>query len=264
LNPHDQPKRWWTPFSIASGQTAALRLGPLALRLHKTANEWWLHWEHREDEDTAWVEQSVSTGPFSAEDYDRFVCCEAEGTATLRPLLADRPVVVKPRQRVYVLPGEETTFFISTPVWIRVEVGNPVRVLTEIPTRRLSDTWFGPSTREGELCYAARTHARSSLRELPRRTYRAITPVNIKNSTDNQLSIDKLSLPVPLLSLYGTADGDLWTERVTLIRATPGEMASLRIVAGAPSDAASAQLLTGPRGQPEKAGLVRAFSGLFG
>lgn len=265
MDPRHQTERWWTPFPIATGQTVALELGPLAVRLHKASGEWYLHWEYeQEDEDDpVTAERTVSTEPLAIENFDRFVC-GTDNTAALKPLLADRPIVVRPRQRVYVLPGEETTFYIGTPVWIRIEVGEPPRVLREIPVMRLSDTWFGPSTREGELCYAARTHARSSLQEVPRRPYRAITPVRIQNRALTQLPIDKLSLPVPLLSLYGNGEGELWTEGVSLTRASDSDMASLLVTSGPPHDAREAQLLTAPRIHPEKAGLVRAFSSLFG
>ena len=50
--------------------------------------------------------------------------------------------------------------YVSTPLWVRVDVHDPPQFLQEIPVIRPSDTWFGPSTREGELGYAGRTHGR--------------------------------------------------------------------------------------------------------
>ena len=265
MNPRENSERWWTSFAVGGGQTVTLHLGPLSLRLRMSAGEWWLSWERQEDdEDSTRVERILSTEPLPVERYERFVCGAGDHSAVLKPVLADRSIVVKPRQPVFVLPGEETTFYISTPVWIRVEAGEPPRILRDVPVMRLSDTWFGPSTREGELCYAARTHARSSLQEVPRRPHRAVTPLRIHNRAGTMLPIDRVSLPVPLLSLYGGGDGALWTEGVDFIRATDSDMASLRVAPGPPADATGAQLLTGPRLHAEKVGLVRAFSGLFG
>lgn len=255
---------WWAPLQIASDRTAILRIGPLTLQLHHADDEWLLGAERAEEgeERPRAVVELLDGRPDIG--CDRYIYRGHEGRASFRPLLADRPIVIRPRQPVFVLPGEETIFYMSTPVWIGVTVGEAPTTLQELPVLALSDTWFGPSTREGELCYAARTHARNSLDEVPLRPHRAVTPVRIQNRAETQLPVEKLSLPVPLLSVYGRADGSLWTERVSLMRATDSDMAALKVEAGPPSYAPGAALLSGPRLQPEKTGLVRAFSGLFG
>ena len=255
---------WWEPFQVPSGQQATLGLGPLVLRLHRGLDQWTLSTERDpEGDEPIRASRTLDEGPLGAEKYERYVQQSPRGDLRFVPTLADRPVVVRPRQPVFVLPGQRITLFLSTPIWIRIEVGEPPRLLQEVPVMRLSDTWFGPSTREGELCYAARTHARHSLEELPLRPHRAVTPVRIHNQADSQLPIDKLSLPVPLLSVFGGAECSLWTEGVSLTRTADSELASMKIDTGPPRDAAAARLLSGPRRHPERGGLVRAFSGLF-
>lgn len=257
---------WWAPFAIPVHETAILSLGPLTLHLHRGADEWLIAWEREEgDSEPLRAGITLSPEPLQADNYQRYVTASTAGEVVVNPLLADRPVVVKPRQPVFILPGEETTLYLSTPIWAQVSAGDPRRALQEISVLRLSDSWFGPSTREGELCYAARTHARNSLDEIQRRPHRAITPVRIHNRADAQLPIEKLSLPVPLLSIYGDDEGTLWTESINLIRTADSDMAAMTIDAGAPRHAPDAALLTGPRQHVEKSGLVvRAFSGLFG
>src|SRR5690625_5517561 len=76
----------------------------------------------------------------------------------------------------------------------------------EIPTKILSDTWFGPNTQMGTLCYASKTYTRSSRQEVTPRPHRAVTPVTVRNQSEELLSIDKLSIPVPHLALYGRDD----------------------------------------------------------
>jgi hypothetical protein len=255
---------WWEPFEVPSGQQATLSLGPLVIHLHRGLDQWTLSTEQgKEGDEPIRAGRTLDEGGLSAGQYARYVLHSPRGQLAFRPALADRPVVVRPRQPVFILPGQQITLYISTPVWIRVEAGDPPRLLQEVPVMRLSDTWFGPSTREGELCYAARTHARHALDELPLRPHRAVTPVRIHNRADSHLPIEKLSLPVPLLSLFGGADGSLWTEGVNLTRTAESELASMKIDPGPPRDAAGAHLLGGPRRHPERGGLVRAFSGLF-
>jgi hypothetical protein len=172
-------------------------------------------------------------------------------------------MVVRPRQAVYVLPGEETILYISTPVWVGIVAGEKELLLREIPVSRPSDTWFGPSTLTGEICYAARTQARNALTEVPLRAHRVLTALRIENRADTPLPVEKLSLPVPLLSTWGRSDGSLWSDTVHLQRVTDSDMAAVRVERGPPAYASDATLLASPRMQAGKGGLVRAFSGLF-
>ena len=72
------------------------------------------------------------------------------------------------------------TIYVSSPVWIRLETATGT-LLDELPTIRQSDTWHGPNTREGELCYASRTFCRTNIDALPIRQNRALSPVIIYN-----------------------------------------------------------------------------------
>jgi hypothetical protein len=257
--------RWWDAHEIEQGHTLRCAVGPLTVWLYRGEDEWRLAWERAEEsDDVLRVEVETRLGLPRTARHERYVFQRSSQAARLRPLLADRAVVVGAYQPVFVPSGEETTLYISSPLSLQVEVGEAGVVLQEIPILRLSDTWFGPNTREGELCYAARTNARHSLREVQLRPHRAVTPVRIRNQGRTQLPIEKLSLPVPLLSLYGRADGSLWTQAIALTRAAESDLANLRVDAGPPPEAAGASLLSSPRRATERGTLVRAFSGLFG
>lgn len=265
MSANRQSGHWWEPFAVLTGQTAVISIGPLTLQVHRGHDEWLIAWAREEDgSEPPRSGMTLAAEPLQADTYHRYVTCSDHGGVHISPLLADRPVVIQPRQPVFILPGEETTLYLSSPVWARITAGDPPQTLQEISVLRLSDTWFGPSTREGELCYSARTHARHNLAEVLRRPHRAITPVRIRNQADRQLPIDKLSLPVPLLSVFGAEDGSLWTESVSLTRTADSDMAALAIAPGAPPAAPKATLLNGPREHADRGGLVRAFSGLFG
>lgn len=265
MNRETGAKHWWTPLPVEFGDTATLSLGPLTARVHRGNDQWLIAWE-RESGDVEPVRSSLllSTGEFHADNYSRHVSRSTGNLLAFKPLLADRPVVIQPRQPIFVMPDEELTLYLSSPVWAGIEAGEPPQPLRELPVLRLSDTWFGASTREGEICYSARTHARMTIEEVVWRPHRAVTPVRIHNRAHTPLPIEKLCLPVPLLSVYGDIDGRLWTESVSLARAVDSEMAALTIDGGAPRYARQAERLSGPRVIAERGGLVRAFSGLFG
>ncbi len=173
-------------------------------------------------------------------------------------------MISSPRAPFHLLPGQETTLYVGSPIWVRLRVGEPAIQIKELPTRRPSDTWFGGSTREGELCYAIKTRAVTDLERLPVFHRSAVTPVLIRNRAGDPLWLEKLKLPVPYLSLFGADDGRLWTEGVSLTRSDEGEMASLEVGSGPPDEASRGQLLTPARRTSEPNLIIRAFSSLFG
>lgn len=267
------PATWWQPFEVAPGRQLDCRLGTLALRLGHDRGEWLVGTraipeEEAEPRACLQVGDSLPEGSGTGEDTpltnERFVHAAESNTVTLMPLLADRPVVIRPHQPVFLLSGQSITLYLSTPVWLRLLVGEPPVLLKELPVLRLSDTWFGPNTREGELSYAGRTNARHRPSELPDRPHRAITPLTIHNRADSPLPLEKISLPVPMLALYGDDTGRLWTQNVTLTRESQGDLASVKIDSKLPESGRNLTRLAEPRQEPDRSGMYRALNLLFG
>lgn len=261
----DSPTHWWHPRSLADGHTLSARVGPLALDISRAGGEWRIAWTQGEEErnDTR-MSLHREEALIDVADMERHVSSQSGGTLCLRPSLLDKSVVIRPRQPVYLPPGESTTLYLSTPVSIRVEVGEPAVVLREIPVLRLSDTWFGPNTREGEFCYFSRTHARHDVDTLLRRPHRIVTPLNIQNQSLDTLPLEKVSLPVTALSVYGATDGSLWSQTLCLIRSGNTDHARLEIEQPPERVAGPLELLSGPRRIMHRSGLVRAFGLVFG
>lgn len=256
---------WWTPREVPPAHTLACRIGPLVLDVYHGRGEWQLAFSHGDEHEApADASLQLREGGLDDDGADRFMVADPDSALTLTPMLADRPLVIRPRQPLFLPRGEQVTLYISTPVTLCVRVGAAVLPLREIVSLPLSDTWFGPSSREGELCYAGRTQARIARSELPRRAHRVVTPVRVCNEADAPLPLDKLSLPVQVLSVYGAADGDLWSESVSLVRGKASDLARLEVGDGAPDFAGPVTLLSGPREARAQGGLVRAFNVLFG
>ncbi len=262
----ERPEHWWAPLEVPTDRILTCRLGPLALDIHHAPGEWRLLHRHDDDEADAPAEAelAVAVGSIDDDGADRFMVADPDPRLTLVPCLLDRPVVIRPRQPVFLPQGEAITLYVSTPVVVAVRVGAGDRLLREIPSLPLSDTWFGSTTREGELCYSGRTRARHLRAELPRRAHRAVTPFQVRNEADTPLPLDRLSLPVQMLSVYGAADGGLWTEPLSLTRGGDSDLAALDVEEDAPEFAGATERLSGPREPRTSGGLVRAFSELFG
>lgn len=259
---HANGRTWWGSFHLEHNAALRWRIGPLSLWLRRLPREWQLaqrrdHGPINEQELEAGVPESewarVAELPF-----ERFVFRQTRASIVLTPALADRPLVTRPMMPFHLSSGEEVTVYVSSPLWVRITTEGVL--LKELATQRPSDTWFGPSTRVGELCYASATHCRLNLDELPWRSHRAVTPLLIRNRDRQSLLVERLNLPVGYLSLFADEQGALWTQTVTIKREQGNDV--LDVSAAPPAQ--SAQLLCKPRSEPEKGGVIRALTSLFG
>ena len=190
----------------------------------------------------------------------RYSFGDTEPRIALQPALADRPVVSRPEHPLYVPPEESVTLYLSTGLWIQITLPDSERKLQEVPSFRMSDTWFGPSTVDGELCYATRTAGRLRLDALPRRDHRAVTPLRIRNTAADPLALERVQLPVQYLALYTAPNGQLWSQAVTMTHSADQEGADVQIRSGPPADARTADLLQPPRETTKKGLFTSTFS----
>ena len=152
---------WWSSFSMATGETAHARIGPLDLWIQRHPNEWRLARDEASDPMDATLSHP---SPVADQDLnelpgvERFAMARTGDRVTLGAALADRPVISRPEKPFHLPVGEEATVFVSTPLWLRFQVGEADKLLREFPIARPSDTWFGPNTLEGELCYTSRAY----------------------------------------------------------------------------------------------------------
>ncbi len=211
----------WGEFSVPLGRALKWQLGPLNLLVERRPWEWRL-WARRGSDPLATDEavEMVPQGepPPEGAEEQRFAFGETADPLRIQPALADRPVIANPDSPFSVLPGEEALAYVTTPLWCVLSVGRSRMPVAEVPLWRPRDTWFGASTREGELCYAARTRLVLDFERLEYRSVRAVTPVRLVNGGPDVLAVQRLRLPVNQLPLYEDAQGILWTPEVTLRR----------------------------------------------
>ncbi|MCB5225238.1 DUF432 domain-containing protein [Alishewanella sp. 16-MA] len=256
--------QWWQPQTMALDECWHFTIGPVTLYFKRCLQEWVFGFERSTQPEQAYrvLSQSAACLP-EALNMQRFMFRHSPGQFKLTPHLLERAVVIKTHQPVSIPAGEQSVFYISSPVSIEISLQEPSVVLMELPLQRLSDTWFGDSTQQGELCFADKTHARHSLDDIPTRPHRAVTAVTIENRSDRMLTIDKLSIPLPFLALYGHRDGSLWTDPLLLQHESVGQLTRFKIGKTLPLGLTSADLLAPPRQHHDKNSLVRAFTGIF-
>lgn len=257
---------WWGDSELQTGSTGRWRIGPLELFVRRDATEWMIARTvvGGARDATVEIETPCAAGIPDGTPVSRYAMRETGSHLRLRPRLADRAVVVKPASPVSVPRGEAVTFYVGSPLWVEIGDGEHDTTLLDVPALQPSDTWAGPNTREGLLCYGSRTHARRRLEDCTVRPHRAITRVDIENGGDGTLLIEQLQLPAPMLAVYVDADGVLFTESVALTRKRSDTEAELVIGTAEEVGGASLQRLSGPREVVESNFVFQAFHHLFG
>ena len=243
---------WWGRFSVNIGCTHHWVLGGLDLSITRLKSEWEIKYSYFKSDNSDEVDSIWQRKPqmlLNAEAVNephhhvRVACRQTADTLALTPRMADRSLVIRPWDTLQILPGEEVTLFIGAPLWLRIELNERQDHAVDIPLRRISDTWFGPSPREGEMCYAGRTRASTDQSQLMNRPYRALLPVQIQNQDDSHLILERISLPVPYLNLYRDKGGTFWAQGLTLTREMDRNNVRIQIDKSAPKLALDAKLI---------------------
>ncbi|MEJ2356879.1 MAG: hypothetical protein P8Y13_02205 [Deinococcales bacterium] len=259
--------RWWGETPLTAGGLRAWRIGPYRLWVRATAREWRL-WsfasgDAMEDGVTLAIEADEAELPANA-GVTRVGLAVDAPVLVLKPAPADRDVVVRPDIPVVVPSGVRLDLYLTTAVWVIATAGTGGPTLLDQPSHRLSDTWFGPNTLEGELAYAIRTAARLELEEIPHRPHRAITKVTVVNGTRDAFPLEKLKVPVAALALYASPETGLWTDHVTLERRQATDEAEASVGSGPGVPGVRAERVAEPRVTTTPRFSLNAFGRLLG
>jgi len=260
-----QRTKWWGTFKVPEKNSFLLESPTFILAIEHKAKEWCIHVKRNKflniEENENTFEQFIGEFcPVNCGDISRHIINGNNDILELKPSLPDRTVVCRPKFPITLVPDASVILYLSTPIWLTISTTDKkYTLLKEIATQRLSDTWFGASTREGELCYASQTIGRLDLDKLPYRRQRAITPLLIENKADNDLVFERIALPAPSLSLFLAESGQLWTQNVSLIREGDGDFAQLKLGSSQPNST----LISGPKVDSGHGQLIRAFSAIF-
>ncbi|MEZ4605467.1 MAG: hypothetical protein R2880_05110 [Deinococcales bacterium] len=261
--------RWWGDFELEVGRMAWWKLGPSQVVVQRLEQEWKLIYLAGEDllDSTILMEMPLSYNFYDKlKDYEsqekkssirRYMFKESSRLLSLRPLLGDRPFVVKPETPFSIQEGQEVTLYVTTPLWVSVRVGlQGEQLLREMPSHRPSDTWFGDNL-HGELCYASRLAGQLSIDKLKRRPYRIVSPLRVRNHSHSPLLIERVKLPVQYLSLYCAKDGFLWTQGLTMTR--QHDRTQMDLDRSFPKEMGEGEKLAGPREMISNRGLFGRF-----
>jgi len=241
---------WWGETPLEPGALRTWQIGPYRLWVRAGLREWRL-WSLSSGEAMAGGTRLAEEGhddeiPDGA-TLTRVGLAQRDPVLALLPAPADRDVVVRPDLPVVVPAGVRVELYVTTPLWVVARAGRDGPTLLDEPSHRMSDTWFGPNTLEGELAYALRTSARLDLEALPYLPHRAITRVRVVNGARDAFSLVKLKVPVAGLALYAVPDSGIWTDAVTLERKQASDEADAVVGSGPGVAAGRPERIAEPR-----------------
>ncbi|MGO1502467.1 MAG: hypothetical protein ACTHWH_14410 [Marinobacter sp.] len=257
---------WGQTYEFVSGHTQYHKLGHVRLWVTLLDMEWQIRTETRPSEagPVGWTESIGENLPHTNVPVQRFIREGDSSTVTLIPAVAKLPTVIRPYQPLTIPGGGRCTIYVGVDVWMSVCVGSKQTVLAEVPLAVPSFTWVGRNTMEGELCYSSSSYARLVLEAVPKRPWRAVTPVTIINRRSEPLLLERFSLPTQLLSLHRNEWGQLWTPGVVVEVETDMNSASLHVDQALPLAAGDCEQVASARERTSRGRLVRAIDRVFG
>ena len=256
-------KAWWGDYEIGSKETRRWQIGPMSLWVTRGEGEWRIATAEGDDPLDSRLSVAETGEEPVGDDVNakRFAVRGDDRIVRLTPGLPDRPLVVKAASPFFIARTQEVTLYVSSPLWLRVYSGEDDHELLDIPLVRPSDTWFGPNTMSGEMCYASQSSARMHLENLPVRPHRSISALRIRNSATSTLQFERLKVPVQHLSLFASEKGHLWTDALQLDRSEETANATVNLVR---EKVRTQAFVAPPRIKLEKRGLSEALGKIFG
>ena len=256
---------WWGEFTFELHEKKCWSVGERAILLKREAAEWnvW-NIESLEEDNDIFVSDGEKFSVSNSAAIGRFLEKSTSEKIKVFPLLADRTVIARPSTPFTILAREKIQLFISTPIWFYAETLPNRKCLVDLPFWRPSDSWFGSSTIDGQLCYAKYTSAKTELEELELHPHRATTSIMVINSHDNALTINRINVPVNYLHLYSDDKSQLWTSRITIEIEDESADVELIIEKGFPAEFEPLTFISNPRNSSDHGKLIRRISNLFG
>lgn len=249
----------WGDFEFEVGQCRFWRIGPLGFWIARTPQEWRVAWE---DAGAEGLTVAAVQPPPDTAAWTRWAGELSLGAIRLSPVTPDRSVVVRPEQAFRILQHGSARIYVSLPVWVRLELltdAEPLRMI-DLPTVRLSNTWFG-SFFEGELCYWLETSARRTAEGQPARPHVATAPVLVQNAGKEELPLESVCLHAAHLAVYEDQHG-LWTSEVRVTSSGVKDPQRIEMSPGPPPGAPGAEARSQPREQ-QRGGILARTVGLL-
>jgi len=204
------------PLALAESQWYEIQLGDLLFYVMKKGNVYWTSVDYQSATQPSMSKPigPIQNLPDHLEIKEKIYLSDLSVQPVITLQLADKPYEVNPAADVKIAPQSRLILYVSTPLWLQVKAEHEGPHLVEYPTVVPRLSWVGKNTTEGSLCYSTKSSAPSVFSEVKQYKHRALTALELINDGDQLLTIDRLSLPLNILSLYHSETNGYWTESV--------------------------------------------------
>lgn len=207
----------WHDFSLKIGQTSYWRIGPLYLWIEAQDGELRVHTVHTNslnDTEIEYVDHYSGEIDPAAELTRYSFSCEIE-KVSFSPHLPEKDIIFRPDKPIQLPSKRQMSLYVNTSLWIHVKV-NGNEILKSVPIVTLSETWLGPDSTHGEICFAAKTKGVLNYEDLKFYPYRYISKFTIKNETHGHVPIERIKLMNGILNLYTNEEGYFFSDCISM------------------------------------------------
>jgi len=238
----------WGRLDADVGASVDRRIGGVSVRAFRDRDEWVI--AHSYDPDPAFDDEL---------SWTRYVTIAGDPLSLL-PALPDRPVVLRPRSPIVILPGRWGRFYFSVPIWLRFvsSSGGKMVTMAELASQKLSSIWFG-DMETGELCYAVDSRLLRAIPEEDDDEAFARCEVEIRNSSREKLQFQRISVHVEHMDLY-SGENRFWSNQVRVVFKGTEQISQLSYKPGPPDELSHAEHVCEPRESIDRNIFKRSFN----
>lgn len=247
----------WGRVSLEQEETKYFSVGDLHIWLKYRDEEVWIAHGYTHE----FKEEIRAEGPSEDHDWARWAHNAGSGELKVAPVFPDMPLVVHSEYMLKVSPQTKIQIFTRIPVWVQISLSQNDYTLTELPTVKLSRTWFGTPT-EGELCYHATTKARRDLSKADKKPYLVSCPILISNESEEELDFEHFCFRVERLSIF-EHQNEFWADETQIIYQGTDLNSEVIMTGKVPDGISRDKLVSKPRKQIQKSLATRTFKRIF-
>ncbi|MBN2051724.1 MAG: DUF432 domain-containing protein [Spirochaetales bacterium] len=252
------PEGTWGRINFQRDEFRYWEFGKLRLWVKNEGNEWRIAREYLEEMTTAPRFAEPAEEP-AGSAWNRYIT-EKTDSFQMKPVLPDRPIIVRPEFPLKILGDSSAALFLHIPVWLQAVAvsGKNELVLDEFPSEMLSSTWFG-DMKTGELCYAFKEYLKP-LPMVPSEQYWfAVCPLVIRNTSQTALDFQRFCVRAEHLTLY-TGKESLYTNEIQVRFFGEDQSSQMTFASRPPETGETMKVVAEPREPYSSSLLKKSFS----
>jgi hypothetical protein len=254
------PESIWKTYTIEADKPALhLSMESLHIWIKRKDQEVWIAHKHEQEGES--LNKPVEEISPDKIKWARWAHKSENEDIRISPVFPDLPVIVSSEYPLKVAKNAKIQIFSRIPVWLQVSLAKSKYVLTEIPSIKLSRTWFG-NPQEGELCYWLSTKARRSLAEVENKPNVINCPIWISNETIEDLDFEKFCYRVERLSIFDVKS-ELWADETKIEYNGEEQHSDITMTGKLPANIGKGELMNKPRNPVSKSFATRTFKMFF-